>query len=341
MMTDSEYEKIITKITSGLTGNSEKDVPYLKEQANIYKSHELSKDILRAIGRLLYDTLPEEDKVPVTSDFYKYGRNIDMLYDEVRNLVSTKQYKKATPLMESLIQFCEDFLAMDKENDYFSFKNMFQALLYQHYFKPKKKFKPTPYDFSDMYLIRGHLYMQEHNIKAATEVLKKAVSCNPVNVYAYFQLAETYKFTGDFDEYLNLTIQALLFATTKAQIARCYRNMGFYFIEKECYDDAVNMYYLSSDYEKHEAVFSELNYIAQKTGQAVGRPDQDEILRTIAEYGIQIGASEPVLGIATALGKQAFDDKQFDMARYCFGMVYELTGDKEAKSMLDKIAQLN
>jgi tetratricopeptide (TPR) repeat protein len=336
-----EYEQIIAKITSGLTGNSEKDVPYLKEQANIYKSHELSKDILRAIGRLLYDTLPEEEKVPVTSEFYKEGRSIDVLYDEVRYLVSTKQYKKATPLMESLIRFCEDFLEADKENDYFSFKNMFQALLYQHYFKPKKKFKPTPYDFSDMYLIRGHLYMQEHNIKAATEALKKAVRCNPVNVYAYFQLAETYKLTGDFDEYLNLTIQALFFATTKAQIARCYRNMGFYFIEKESYADAVNMYYLSSDFENHEAVTSELLYISQKSGQGIERPDSDEVMRTIAEYGIQVGASEPVLGIAAALGKKAFEDKQFDMARYCLGMVYELSEDREAKEMLNKIEQLN
>lgn len=336
-----EYKEILAKITSGLTGNSEKDVPYLKEQAELYKSHELSKDILRAIGRLLYDTLPEEEKIPVTSDFYMDGKRIDVMYDEVRYLVSTKQYKKASVLMDSLIQFCEDFLEADKESDYFSFKNMFQALLYQHYFKPEKKFKPTPYDFSDMYIIRGYLYMQEHNIKAAIEALKKAVRCNPVNLYAYFQLAEAYKLTGDFDEYLNLTIQALSFATTKAQIARCYRNMGFYFIEKESYDDAVNMYHLSSDFEHHEAVASELFYISQKTGKAIERPDQEDVMRTIAQFGIQVGASEPVLGIAAALGKKAYEDKQFDMARYCLGMVYELSEDSEAKEMLNSIEKLN
>ncbi len=336
-----EYEKILAGITSGLTGNSEKDVPYLREQADIYKSHELSKDILRAIGRLLYDTLPEEQKVPVASDFYKDGKRIDVLYDEVRYLVSTKQYKKATVMMDSLLRFCEDFLEADQENDYFSFKNMFQAYLYQHYFKPTKNFKPAPYDFSDMYIIRGFLYMQEHNMKAAIQALNKAVRCNPVNLYAYFQLAEAHKLTGDLDEYLNLTRQALSFATTKKEIARCYRNMGFYFIEKENYTDAVNMYHLSSDFEKNDAVASELFYISQKIGKKVEPPDQEAVLKTIQEHFIQVGASEPVLGIAAALGKKAFEDKQFDMARYCLGLVYDLSEDKEAKDLLDKIAQLN
>lgn len=336
-----EYEKILARITSGLTGNSEKDVPYLKEQAEIYKSHELSKDILRAIGRLLYDTLPEEEKTPVASDLYKDGKRIDVMYDEVKYLVSTKQYKKASVLMDSLIQFCEDFLEADQENDYFSFKNMFQAYLYQHFFKPTKNFKPTPYDFSDMYIIRGFLYMQEPNMKAAIEALNKAVRCNPVNLYAYFQLAEANKLTGNLDEYIDLTRQALSFATTKAELARCYRNFGFYFIEKENYTDAINMYHLSSDYEKNDAVASELFYISQKTGEKIGPPDQEKVLETIQEHFIQVGASEPVLGIAEALGKKALDDKQFDMAMYCLGLLYNLTGNSEAKELLDKIAQLN
>ncbi|MDD4238479.1 MAG: tetratricopeptide repeat protein [Desulfotomaculaceae bacterium] len=336
-----EYEKILININNGLTGNSEKDVPYLKEQADTYKSHERSKDILRAIGRTLYDILPEDQKVPVASAFYKDSQRMDVLYDEARYLVSTKQYKKATVMMDSLIQLCEDFLEADKESDYFSFKNMYQAFVYQHFFNPTKNFKPTPYDFSDMYIIRGFLYMEERNMEASIQALIKAVRSNPVNIYAYFQLAEAYKLTGDFEEYHNLTRQALSFATTKAEIARCYRNIGFYFIEKENYPDAINMYYLSSDFDKNDAVTSELSFISQKTGDPIGPPDQEDILRTIGEQGIQVGASEPVLGIAAALGKKAYDDRQFDMARYCLGLVYDLTEDSEAKDLLVEIAQLN
>jgi hypothetical protein len=48
-----------------------------------------------------------------------------------------------------------------------------------------------------------------------------------------------------------------------------------------------------------------------------------------------------VLEIAKALGKKAYEDKQFDMARYCLGLVYDLNGDNEARDMLRKISQFN
>lgn len=335
-----DYEEIISKITSGLTGNSEKDVHYLKEQADQYRNHKLSKEVLRAIGRLLYDVLPDDQK-DKASEFYKEGKRIDVLYDEVRYLVSAKQYEKATIMIDPLIQLCEESFKEDEETDYFSFKNIFQAYLYQYSFKPLKEIKPTPYDFSEIYIIRGFLYLQEHNIEAAIQALNKAVQWNPVNVYAYFQLGEANKFASNFDEYLNLTKKALSFATTNAEIARCYRNVGFYFIETEKYPDSINMYYLSNEFEKNEAVSAELFYISQKTGLKIEEPEQDEILKTLHEYDIQIGASEAVIGIAQALGEKALETKQIDLARYCLGMTCELTGNEEAKEMLGELAQDN
>jgi len=334
------YEQIISEITSGLTGDNEKDIAYLKAQAEKYKSHELAPEISRAINRLLYDILPEDQKSQVVS-LNSDSKSIDLMYQEVKYLVTSNQNKKAAVLLDSLLEICENSVHPDDQTDYFSFKNIFQALLYEHTFKPKKRYMPTPHDFSDMYIIRGYLYLSDYKLDAAIKAMERAVSWNPVNIYAYFQLAEAQKLKDNFDEYYNLTKQALMFATTKPEIARCYRNFGFYFIEVKQYQDAINMYYLSKDYEDHESVASELFYISQQTGEMVVRPSQEEILETIAKETIQVGPSEAVVGIATELGKKAYEDKHFDLARYCLSIVYGLTEDPEAKALLDKMSLLN
>ena len=59
---NQEFDEIISKITSGLTGNNEADLEFLKEQIELYKDHEMNKEILRSCGRLLYNVLPEETK---------------------------------------------------------------------------------------------------------------------------------------------------------------------------------------------------------------------------------------------------------------------------------------
>lgn len=55
-------DTILKEITAGLTGNSKDDLAYLKGQMENYKDHELSQEILRACGRLMYELIPEDKK---------------------------------------------------------------------------------------------------------------------------------------------------------------------------------------------------------------------------------------------------------------------------------------
>ncbi len=57
-----DFEKIMREITSGLTGDSGKDIKYLMDQMEKYKEHEMGKEIIRACGRLLYQCVPEDKK---------------------------------------------------------------------------------------------------------------------------------------------------------------------------------------------------------------------------------------------------------------------------------------
>lgn len=59
-MDNKDYHQIMTEITSNLTGDPEKDKAYLLSKCDEYKTHEMSKEILRGIGRLIYTILPDD-----------------------------------------------------------------------------------------------------------------------------------------------------------------------------------------------------------------------------------------------------------------------------------------
>lgn len=54
----NEYEKIISAINSGLTGNAQHDHIYLLEQIEKYKQHPMFHEISKEIGRKLYEIFP-------------------------------------------------------------------------------------------------------------------------------------------------------------------------------------------------------------------------------------------------------------------------------------------
>lgn len=54
-----EYDQIMKQITSGLTGDREADLSYIKVQMDRYKDHKYATEILRACGRIMAELIPD------------------------------------------------------------------------------------------------------------------------------------------------------------------------------------------------------------------------------------------------------------------------------------------
>ena len=83
-MDKKKYDEIMREITSGLTGDPDKDLPYLKAQTEMYKDHELGTEIVRACGRLIYEVLPEDTKKKLSQHFSNDMTGIDSTLEEVK-----------------------------------------------------------------------------------------------------------------------------------------------------------------------------------------------------------------------------------------------------------------
>ena len=95
------FDQVMEKITAGLTGDPEKDREFLSTQMEEYKRHKCSKEIMRAIVRMLFDLAPDElkEKFAQIADSRKIG--VEDTIDEANFQCYKKDFKSALKTMES------------------------------------------------------------------------------------------------------------------------------------------------------------------------------------------------------------------------------------------------
>ena len=337
------FDEIMKKITLGLKNETEEDIKYLMDQMEEYKEHEFSKEIHRAIGRIIYEICPDDMKKEFEKLLNNNNLGVEKTLEEADFQMYKGNYDKALKIMESLIKNIEkhNLYQDDKKSEYHCFNNLLEEILYKELFKPIKDVRQIPENYTDTYFKYGVILFELKNYSKSLEALKKANKYNPINVRILFEISEIYKMNKNWEEYLNINKKCLEYCYSSKDIARCYRNYGFYFIEQGNYDMAVNLFYLSLDFDQESKIAqSELLYISEKTGKNVKQPKSDEIIELLKNKEIQIGANHLVISIAHYIGKEALKSKNVYMSKYFTEIVYDLTKDEDFKKTIDNLNDL-
>ena len=159
-----------------------------------------------------------------------------------------------------------------------------------------------------------------------------------MNASANFEYIETYKLAGDFDTFFSLSKAALNYVYHSVDLARCYRNIGFYFVEKELYREAIFCYMLSLDFDSEsKQAQSELYFINKQCKQNICEPSLIDLNAIGEEYGFRIGPNDDVLGASYGIGKQCLKAKDYSLAKYFLSITYDLSLDVTIKEMIDNI----
>lgn len=335
------YDEIMRKITGGLTGDADKDRVYLKAQMEKYKEHELATEIIRACGRLFYELIPDDKKNELGQVIDNDRNGIHAVLDEVRFNIYKKEYSKALDLMSNLVEKMEQspMYQSDSVTEYFTFETPFEFFMCAQKLKTGKEIKWIEYPYAEIYLQYGSLLIDLKRYEEANQMLEKALQWNPMSAKIGYEYAETFKIMGMLDKYIEITRKAFSVAYTKEEVARGYRNFGYYLIEQEKYQAAIGCYLLSLQYDRESKnAQSELYYIHQKTNGKVKQPTIDELESIAEREDFPMGVNRDVLGIAVSYGKHFLEEGQTEGARAMFEIVYDLTDDKAIKELLDSLA---
>ncbi len=254
--------------------------------------------------------------------------------------VTHRNFDKALEIIGSLIRKIEDngLYFNDDKSEYYCFNNMFEEIIFTEIFKPEKEIKQIPENYAKIYFLYGNILFEIKRFDEAKIYLERAVGYNPIDTEYLFELGEIYKMRKDWKIFLKINRDCLEYAYSGKSLARCYRNLGYYFFEEEKYDIAMTMYFLSLYFDQEDMVaHAEINFISNKTGLEAKCPALENILKTLKENDIQFGASDLILTIAYSIGQEAHKKNNYEMAEYFYNIVFELTRDKEIKKLIEEL----
>ena len=335
MSKNDSFEKIMKEIVANIPEGDKEIFKYLNEQMRSYKGHKYEQEIARACGRLLYERLSPDARKKFDDAVHKDSDGFESVIKEIQFKIHQKEYDSALKMLEEIIEKYEklNLYKDDNVSMYFNFEDPFQSVLYIVLNKPDKDVREAQFNYARIYLIYGSLLFELRRFEEAIVALEKAKRWNPVCPDIAFELAEAHKAIGDTDGFFKKTQDIFKYLYNPFAIARYYRNLGFYYVEKEEYETAACCLDYSGNFQRSEMIQSELYYISTKCGRIIN-PTEEDIEKCFKENDIQKAPTTDVLGIAFSVGKQCFEDKQYGTAKFFLGIVDTYIDDDQVRKML-------
>lgn len=328
------YEEIINEIKSNLGENKDLNKKYLSSQMDVYKDHPNNKEILKEISNMMWDCLNEFEKEEYKQIIENKTQVIDIL-NEVSYEIENGKSKAALKKLDKFIDEYKSPFENDDDTEYHFFTNTLEELIFMRYIGSKKEIKyiPTNQPVLDLYYIYGFLLLEDNQFEKSEKYLKKAIKINPVSSRVILELSEIYKIhTDTYNKYYMLVSDALKYAYYPQDIARCYRQLGFYYIEENQMEIALALFIYSMEYELSPQAYSEINYIQSKNSEL--KLNLDECINIIKNKNIQLGVNPFVLDTLYELTDEYENNHLYSQSKYYYEIIYDLTNDE---NILEKI----
>ena len=203
MAGNESFKDVMDSITLNLTGDPQKDLKYLNQMMEQYKDHKYASEIIRAIGRMMYDLLPEEDKEQIAQLTKNQEDSYHSVLEEVKFNMYKEDYDKALSLIEPLVHEIDEksIHQDDSVSEYHSFNEAFEEILYKEISHPEREVRRAPTPYSNIYFLYGNLLVEMERIEEAEEALKKALRWNPCSSQIRFEYIETLKMQKRLEDY--------------------------------------------------------------------------------------------------------------------------------------------
>ena len=315
---EKTYEEIINEIYSNLTDDKKENIKYLKSQAKKYKKHSMSHEIIKEIGRLFTENLDEEQLKEINNTI---ENDVTSHLDNGIKFLKNGDLDKAETELNKFVDISKVMFKNDRVYKYFTPQNPIEYMLILND-EDGKEFKETGIDFSIGYTLLGSIAVEKKEFSKAREMLNLALRWNPYNAKAIFEKVEIYKMEGKFEEYKNATLEAINNIYNLTDMARFYRNLGYYYIERQEWDLAKAIYLYSMRFDNGEKAKHELLYIMQKT-DSQNLPETEAIKGMLEKYYIPTRITERNLAILKEMANGIKRDKQenSNLGKYLIGII--------------------
>ncbi|MDR1793801.1 MAG: tetratricopeptide repeat protein [Erysipelotrichaceae bacterium] len=344
-MKETNIDEIMVSIQEGLSSDAQTNIAWLRQQAKLYYNHPQSAEIILLIGHLLYQQFSDDEFEEIRKR-YQTAFGLHEGLEKATELAKEGEFEKAVEILRSVAaQISDDkgkriYFLHDQNNEYYSMSDPVEFYLFIVLNKTQKAIRQIDPDFFDLYYYLGVWLMELKQWEEAADCLQEALILNPVSAKTYFELCEVYKYQSRWDEFVYNTKKALSLCFNKKDLARCYRNLAYYFSVQKDWDHAYTMYQFSLVFDINTNAISELVYIEETAG--IGRffLDSEELSSKVLAMDIQFGANVEILQILMQLAKKLKKSGDYPTALIFYQQLYELMDNPDFLNEVNQLKQL-
>lgn len=331
------FDEVMREIRAGLTGEAEKDVAYMLEQIKAHVHHPLATEIVKECCRELYDMLDPAKRDELEKAL---ADDLDMIpasLDKVRALIRRRDPDGALKALRPIVDMVEalDWFRDDAVSEYRIFTEAFEVSLYRYRNKPKRTLRKPGFPFEEIYMLCGTQLVEKRRFGDAREALEKGLRWSPLDISLMTEYVETYKMEGDMDRFFEKNLELHRIAYSAPAVARFYRNIGYWFIEKKLYREAFTAYLVSLGYEESQNALREMDAIVHFAGE-MKKPTPKYWESLAKKYGFPAGPDSEIVELAVGLGHYYREEGDATLSRYYFAVAYGLTHDEALGKMIEE-----
>ncbi|MBQ2788770.1 MAG: hypothetical protein IJE97_03980 [Thermoguttaceae bacterium] len=298
-------------------------------------SGELAKR--RATGRLRLALAPKRKALRWRRNFRLLSERFDALLEEARQAAAQRRLDDALEMLAALEKRVDGLFDEDEEARYFYFANPLEEAICDRVYPSEKTRRRAPIDYPLFYFTVGAVQLEARRPREAKAALNKALTFNPVDAETLCKIADVARRERDFAGYLKATTQALRFSYRRRDLARCYRNLGSFYVDVQRYDVATAAFHFSLTFDESPDARRELKFIESKTRRPAKAPPFEKLRKIFDAEGIPIRPSVETVEAARALAIRARDAGDFALALRCFDVIWRLADDAAAKAEFDAL----
>lgn len=258
-----------------------------------------------------------------------------MNFNEQRKIIeehiANKEFDLARKEIYKTIENSETKNVEDEQNTYMCFNSYLELMLYVDKYDPKKTNIAPKTNMAFLYYILGYINFELKEYDEALKNLNEALKWNPVDLNTLYEKAGVYKAIGDLERFKAEIEKTYSFVTSSSFLAKYYRELGYYYIEKKVYDVANAIHSIGLDFaqtedEKNRSL-NELMYIAQQEQREIRKSNVEEVKKLCEDYNIPIGFDKRTVGMIMnehqrLINRDGLSEQVKDLSRILFDITH-------------------
>lgn len=213
---------------------------------------------------------------------------------------------------------------------WFSPNHNLEIYLYE-YWVNQEEYECTSYQLNVLYKRQGVAEEKRGMFEKAEQSFLSALEWNPVDIEIYLNLCENYVKRMEWFVLKEIVRKMYHYCYTCVDLSRYYRYLGRYFLEIYQPEISACLYRYSNYWYQTKTADKELDFLKAATADVFADHTLEEDKKLLLEHDIPLRPEAETLALCYHAAKE---EKDSEIQKLYFSMLYQVTGDVEIEKIL-------